>query len=158
MEHPHPHPWWSTTGNWIRWKGVVGSSETARRKGVGSQLSKDVKGSGYPKRQLNLVNNQPSYQTITPCKSRTYICWFRKWTSSCIIQRESESQVQISSKIIQAQCFPAWTSKALTPIARKVLLPAVFPKMAHSIQSCQYVSDTWLHSKRPWKGVTFSRV
>lgn len=45
------------------------------------RMSKDHKGSGYSKSQLNLVD-RPRLP-INLCKSRTYIYWFRKWTSSC---------------------------------------------------------------------------
>ena len=138
-----------------RCRGTFWNSQT---KGSGKascqRMSKDHKGSGYSKSQLNLVD-RPRLP-INLCKSRTYIYWFRKWTSSCNNPvRVGVIDSNFHPKIIQAQRFPAWTSEALTPITRKVLLPAAFPKMVHSIQSCQYASYTWLHSKRPWKGLTF---
>ncbi len=111
-----PSPWWSATGNC---DGVVGSSETAKRKGVGSQLSKDQDILRVSSIWLRI--NPATNQSV---KSRPYIYWVRvRVTGSNFIQDHPSTNI------------PAWTSEAFTPIARKVLLPAVFPKIAHSIMS-----------------------
>ena len=113
---PHPHP--GEAPPEIA-DGVVGSSETAKRKGVGSQLSKDQ----------DILRVSSIWFRINPAtnqsvKSRPYIYWVRvRVTGSNFIQDHPSTNI------------PAWTSEAFTPIARKVLLPAVFPKIAHSIMS-----------------------